>query len=281
MDPRIKDLIEDYNRGGIDRRDFLKKLTIYAGGAAAAMALFPSPDWNSFQENDPDLVTEFIKYQGEAGEMKAYLARPRASKKYPAVVVIHENRGLQPHIMDVNRRMAKEGFLSLAPDGLTPLGGTPENDTNKAVQMIGQLNREQTIKNFVAAVKYLETHPLSNGKVGCTGFCWGGAMTNQVAVNTPSLKAAVPYYGMQPSAEDVAKIKAPVLAHYAENDPGIDKGIPAFEEELKKAGLEYHIYTYPGTQHAFNNDTNPQRYNEEAAKLAWKRTTDFFKEKLK
>jgi carboxymethylenebutenolidase len=281
MDPRINDLIEDYRRGGIDRRDFLKKLTIYAGGAAAAMALFPSPDWSSFQENDPDLVTEFIKYQGEAGEMKAYLARPKASKKYPAVVVIHENRGLQPHIMDVNRRMAKEGFLSLAPDGLTPLGGTPENDTNKAVQMIGQLNREQTIKNFVAAVKYLETHPLSNGKVGCTGFCWGGAMTNQVAVNTPSLKAAVPYYGMQPSAEDVAKIKAPVLAHYAENDPGIDKGIPAFEEELKKAGLEYHIYTYPGTQHAFNNDTNPQRYNAEAAKLAWKRTTDFFKEKLK
>ncbi len=281
MDPRIKDLIEDYKRGGIDRRDFLKRLTIYAGGAAAAMALFPSPDWSSFQENDPDLVTEFIKYQGEAGEMKAYLARPKASKKYPAVVVIHENRGLQPHIMDVNRRMAKEGFLSLAPDGLTPLGGTPENDTNKAVQMIGQLNREQTIKNFVAAVKYLETHPLSNGKVGCTGFCWGGAMTNQVAVNTPSLKAAVPYYGMQPSAEDVAKIKAPVLAHYAENDPGIDKGIPAFEEELKKAGVEYHIYTYPGTQHAFNNDTNPQRYNEEAAKLAWKRTTDFFKEKLK
>jgi carboxymethylenebutenolidase len=281
MDTRIKDLFEDYKRGGIDRRDFLKRLTIYAGGAAAAMALFPSQDWSSFQENDPDLVTEFIKYQGETGEMKAYLARPKASKKYPAVIVIHENRGLQPHIMDVNRRMAKEGFLSLAPDGLTPLGGTPENDTTKAAQMIGQLNREQTIKNFVAAVKYLETHPLSNGKVGCTGFCWGGAMTNQVAVNTPSLKAAVPYYGMQPSAEDVAKIKAPVLAHYAENDPGIDKGIPAFEEELKKAGVEYHIYTYPGTQHAFNNDTNAQRYNAEAAKLAWKRTTDFFKEKLK
>jgi len=281
MDPRINDLIEDYKQGGIDRRDFLKKLTIYAGGTAAAMTLFPSADWSSFQENDPDLVTEFIKYQGEAGEMKAYLARPKASKKYPAVVVIHENRGLQPHIMDVNRRMAKEGFLSLAPDGLTPLGGTPENETDKAVQMIGQLNREQTIKNFVSAVKYLETHPLSNGKVGCTGFCWGGAMTNQVAVNTPSLKAAVPYYGMQPSAEDVAKIKAPILAHYAENDPGIDKGIPQFEEELKKAGLEYHIYTYPGTQHAFNNDTNPQRYNEQAAKLAWKRTIDFFKEKLK
>ncbi|MBA4323112.1 MAG: carboxymethylenebutenolidase, partial [Odoribacter sp.] len=248
MDERITGLIDNYNRGVIDRREFLKKLTLYAGSTAAALAFIPTGeanDWEAPQENDPDLVTEFIKYQGETGAVKAYLARPKKTKKYPAVIVIHENRGLQPHIMDVTRRMAKEGFLSLAPDGLSPLGGTPENDMAKAGTMIRELIPEQTTKNFVAAVKYLETHPHSNGKVGCTGFCWGGAMTNQVAVNAPSLKAAVPYYGRQPLAEDVAKIQAPVMAHYAENDAGINAGIPAFEEALKKANIEYRIFTYP------------------------------------
>jgi carboxymethylenebutenolidase len=286
MDKRITSLIDDYRRGGIERRGFLKKLAVYAGSTAAAMAFIPIleekyTNGNMLQEDDPDLVTEFIKYPGETGEVRAYLARPKAAKKYPAVIVIHENRGLQPHILDVNRRMAKEGFLSLAPDGLSPLGGTPDNDVDKAMTLIRELNAEQTTKNFVAAVKYLETHPLSNGKVGCTGFCWGGAMTNQVAVNAPTLKAAVPYYGRQPVAEDVAKIKSPVMAHYAENDAGIDQGIPAFEEALKKANIEYQIFIYPGTQHAFNNDTNPERYNEQAAKLAWKRTVEFLKEKLK
>jgi carboxymethylenebutenolidase len=280
MEQRINELIEDYRHGNVDRRDFLKKLTLLAGSTAAAMALFPSADWGTVQEDNADLVTEFIKYKSESGEIKAYMAGPKVQKKYPAVIVIHENRGLQPHIMDVTRRMAREGFLSLAPDGLSPLGGTPENDTTKAAELIGKLDQQQTIKNFVAAVKYLETNPLSNGKVGCTGFCWGGGMTNQVAVNAPSLKAAVPYYGNQPTPEDVAKIKAPVLAHYAETDDRINKGIPTFEEALKKNGIEYHIFTYPGTQHAFNNDTSPQRYNEQAAKLAWKRTVDFFKEKL-
>lgn len=281
MEEKITTLIDDYKRGGIDRREFLKKMALYAGSTAAVTALLPYGEWKSLQENDQDLVTEFIKYQGETGEVMAFLARPAAKKKYPAVIVIHENRGLQPHIMDVTRRMAKEGFLSLAPDALSPLGGTPENDTAKAATMIRELKPDQTTKNFVAAVKYLETHPLSNGKAGCTGFCWGGAMTNQVAVNAPTLKAAVPYYGRQPVAEDVPKIKAPVLAHYAENDAGINAGIPAFEEALKKAGIEYQIFIYPGTQHAFNNDSNPERYNEEAAKLAWKRTIDFFREKLK
>lgn len=280
MDKKIDNLINDYRRGGIDRREFLKKLTLYAGSTAAAMSLLPSADWSSLQENDPDLLTEFIKYPGATGEMKAYLARPKASKKYPAVIVIHENRGLVPHIRDVNRRMAKEGFLSLAPDALSPVGGTPDDITNVG-DLFKQLKSEETTKNFVAAVKYLKTHPNSNGKVGCTGFCWGGAMTNQVAVNSPDLNAAVPYYGRQPSAEDVAKIKSPVMAHYAENDQGINAGIPAFEEALKKAGIEYHIFSYPGTGHAFNNDSNPTRYNEQAAKLAWKRTVDFFKEKLK
>ena len=281
MEKKVTDLVNNYRLGKIERRDFLKKLTAIAGSTAAAIAMIPATDWSSLEESDQDLFTEFIKYPGETGEIRAYLARPESTKKYPAVIIIHENRGLQPHILDVTRRMAKEGFLSLAPDGLSPLGGTPENDVNKATSMIRELKSDQTTKDFVAAVKYLETHPLSTGKVGCTGFCWGGAMTNQVAVNSPTLKAAVPYYGRQPVAEDVAKIKAPVMAHYAENDQGIDQGIPAFEEALKKAKIEYQIFIYPGTQHAFNNDTSPERYNEQAAKLAWKRTVEFFKEKLK
>jgi carboxymethylenebutenolidase len=226
-------------------------------------------------------VTEFIKYQGETGEMRGFLARPKAGKKYPAVLVIHENRGLQPHIQDVTRRMAKEGFLALAPDALSPLGGTPENDQDKAVKMIGQLDYDKTVKNFVAAVKYLKTQPLSTGKVGCTGFCWGGGMTNQVAVYSPDLDAAVPYYGKQPTAELVAMIKAPIMAHYAGDDAFINPGIPAFEEALKKGKKEYQIFMYEGAKHAFNNDSNPERYNEKAAKLAWSRTIAFFKEKLK
>jgi carboxymethylenebutenolidase len=176
--------------------------------------------------------------------------------------------------------MAKEGFLTVAPDALTPLGGTPDNNPDKAREMIGQLNNEDTVKNLVAAVKYLETHPLSSGNVGCTGFCWGGGMTNQVAVNAPTLKAAVPYYGRTPAVEDVPKIKAPVLAHYAGDDPGINSGIQAFEDAMKKAGTDYEIFIYDGAKHAFNNDSNPERYNEQAARLAWSRTVAFFKDKL-
>jgi carboxymethylenebutenolidase len=280
MEEKITSLISDYRRGNIDRREFFKKMTAVTGSAVAAMALFQSAELSSPQDTDPDLVTSFIKYPGSTGEMKAYLARPKEDKKYPAVIVIHENRGLVPHIRDVNRRMAKEGFLSLAPDALSPVGGTPEDISNVG-ELFKQLKPEETTRNFVAAVKYLKTHPNSNGKVGCTGFCWGGAMTNQVAVNSPDLNAAVPYYGRQPSTEDVAKIKAPLMAHYAENDQGIDAGIPAFEAALKKNGINYQIFIYPGTQHAFNNDTNPERYNQQAAKLAWKRTVDFFKDKLK
>jgi len=283
MDNHIKIIYEEYKSGRSSRRDFLRKLVMYTGSAAAAMAVLPAlgeqiTDPGELQDF-PGLVTEFIKYPGATCDMRAYLARPAEPKKYPAVIVIHENRGLVPHIQDVNRRMAREGFLSLAPDALSPVGGTPD-DVSNVGELFKKLNNEDTVKNFVAAVKYLETHPNSNGKVGCTGFCWGGAMTNQVAVNAPTLKAAVPYYGRQPAVEDVPKIKAAIMAHYAENDPGINAGIPAFEEALKKANIEYKIFMYPGTQHAFNNDTGP-RYNEEAAKLAWQRTVEFFKEKLK
>jgi carboxymethylenebutenolidase len=285
MDQKITTLYEDYRKGLTNRRQFVRKLAVVAGSSAAAMAMLPILDemspGNSAVQSDPDLISEFIKYPGETGDIKAFLARPKAGNKFPAVLIIHENRGLQPHIQDVTRRMAKEGFLALAPDALYPLGGTPENDQDKAVSMIGQLDKEKTIKNFVAAVKYLKTQPNSTGKVGCTGFCWGGGMTNQVAVNCPDLDAAVPYYGMQPTADQVPSIKAPIMAHYAGEDARINQGIPAFEEALKKNNKKYQIFMYEGAQHAFNNDSNPERYNEKAAKLAWSRTIAFFKEKLK
>jgi carboxymethylenebutenolidase len=286
MDKKITSLYDDYRQGRTDRRDFIRKLAMVAGSTAAALAMLPVLEENSLKAStslqaDPDLMTEFIKYPGETGDVRGFLAWPKAGKKFPAVIVIHENRGLQPHIQDVTRRMAKEGFLSLAPDALSPLGGTPENDPDKAATMIRELNSEQTTKNFVAAVKYLKTHPLSTGKVGCTGFCWGGGMTNQVAVYAPDLDAAVPYYGMQPPAEQVVLIKAPIMAHYAGDDARINQGIPAFEEALKKEKKEYQIFIYEGAGHGFNNDSNPERYNEKAAKLAWSRTIGFFKEKLK
>jgi carboxymethylenebutenolidase len=284
MNKKITKLYEDYRMRRTTRRDFLKKVAVITGSTAAATALLPvveddrSDILNSSEEQS--VKTEFVKYPGATGDMKCFLAQPEKGKKFPAVIVIHENRGLVPHIQDVTRRMAGEGFLALAPDALTPVGGTPE-DVSNVGELFKKLNNEETVKNFVAAVKYLKTHPLSNGKVGCTGFCWGGAMTNQVAVNAPDLDAAVPYYGRQPSAEDVVKIKAPVMAHYAGDDAGVNAGISAFEEALKKNKKEYQIFIYEGAKHAFNNDSNPERYNEKAAKLAWQRTTDFFKDKLK
>ncbi len=293
MDNKINDLFAGYKRGEVTRRDFLKKLTLYTGSVAAATALLsfaneanaPLAEANSSADTDgkkdkSGVVTEFITYPGASGEMKAFLARPAKKKKYPAVIVVHEIFGLNKHIRDVVQRFAQEGFLTIAPDALSSQGGTPD-DNSKAASMIRELDGEITKKNYVAAVKYLKTHPLSAGKVGCTGFCWGGAMTNQVAVNEPELDAAVPYYGTTPASEDVPKIKAPILAHYAGDDARINEGIPAFEEALKKAGKEYQIFIYKGAKHAFNNDSNPERYHAEAAKLAWERTIAFFKEKLK
>lgn len=284
MEKKISELYEDYREGRTSRRQFLKKLALVAGSTAAAVALMPVLEDNHIKAagkyvQEDGLITKFVKYPGVTGEMQAFFARPEKGDKFPAVIVIHENRGLVPHIQDVTKRMASEGFLALAPDALSPVGGTPE-DISNVRELFGKLNSEETTKNFVAAVKYLKTHPKSNGKVGCTGFCWGGGITNEVAVNAPDLDAAVPYYGRQPSAGDVAKIKAPVMAHYAGNDERINAGIPAFEEALKKNNIEYQIFMYPGAGHAFNNDTNPDRYNEEAAKLAWSRTVAFFKEKL-
>jgi len=231
------------------------------------------------EREDTRLYVEDIKYPGETGDVLAHFARPKGDMKLPGVVVIHENRGLNPHTEDVARRVALEGFLAIAPNALSPLGGTPE-DADEARSLMQKLDSQATIKNYVAAVEYLKTHPRSTGKVGVTGFCWGGGVTNQVAVNSPDLVAAVPFYGRQPAPEDVPKIKASLLVHYAGDDERINEGIPAFEAALKKASVDYKIFMYEGAKHAFFNDTSP-RYHEEAAKLAWERTIAFFKQKLK
>ena len=285
MNPEIVDLYERYSQGLLDRREFLRRLAVVAGCTAAAGVVLPFLERNSAwaqitAKDDARLISEYVKYAGETGDVRAYFARPKGDAKLAGVVVIHENRGLNAHIEDVTRRFALEGFLALAPDALSPLGGTPE-DSEKAPALLGQLDKEKNTKNFVAAAKYLRTHPLSTGKVGVVGFCWGGAMANQVAVHSPDLVAAVPYYGAAPAAEDVPKIKASLLLHYAGIDERINAGVPAFEAALKAATKDYKLYMYEGAQHAFNNDMAPTRYNKDAAQLAWQRTIAFLKEKLK
>jgi carboxymethylenebutenolidase len=269
----------------LDRRGFLKSLSIIVGGTAAAGSLLFPPKRRCamaaiVSKDDPRVHTEDVEFQGATGKVSAKLSRPKGGAKLPGVLVISENRGLNAHIEDVARRMALEGFLALAPDPLSPVGGTPP-DQDKAIALIGQLDQQSTIKNFVAAVQYLKTNSASNGKVGVVGFCWGGGMANQLAVNSPDVAAAVPYYGKQPAAQDVPKIKASLLLHYAGQDEGINSGIPAYVDALEKAHVDYRLYLYEGAQHAFNNDTNTPRYNKEAADLAWARTIAFLKERLK
>ncbi|MBA7598287.1 Carboxymethylenebutenolidase [subsurface metagenome] len=230
-------------------------------------------------KEDPRLHVEDIKYPGETGDVHAHFARPKGDEKLPGVVVIPEVWGLVPHIEDVARRIALEGFLAIAPDPLSPLGGTPE-DGDEARKLMRELDGVETTKNLVAAVEYLKTHPQSTGKVGVTGFCWGGGMTNQVAVNSPDVQAAAPFYGRQPASEDVPKIKASLLVHYAGDDERINAGIPEFEAALKEASVDYEIFMYEGAKHGFFNDTS-QRHHEEASKIAWERTKAFFREKLK
>jgi carboxymethylenebutenolidase len=285
MDSKIIDLHDDYLHGLIDRRTFMKKLTIIAGSVAAANLLMGLLKNNYAQaevvaKDNPRLASEALQYQSATGKVRASFSRPKGDSKLPGVVVIHENRGLNPHIEDVNRRVALEGFLALAPDALSPLGGTPA-DSDQARTMIRSLDKKATLGNYVAAVQFLRTHSMSTGRVGVVGFCWGGGMANQLAVNDPQLSAAVPFYGRQPAAEDVPKIKASLLLHYAGLDERINKGIPAYEAALKAAGIDYKMYVYEGAKHAFNNDTNAARYNRDAAQLAWKRTISFLTEKLK
>ena len=285
MNQKTNDLYDQYTKGALDRREFLQQLTILAGSFAAANALLVSlenkhAEAEMVPKDDPRLNMEYTNYPGATGEVRAGLARPKGDAKLPGVIVVHQNKGLEPHIEDVNRRMALEGFLAMAPDALSPLGGTPD-DLDKAKSLMRHLDKQSTIKNYTAAVKYLKTHPKSTGKVGVIGFCWGGGIANQMAVNSPDLGAAVPYYGNQPASEDVPKIKASLLLHYAGNDQRINKGIPAFEAALKAASVDYKIYMYEGTKHAFNDDTRADRYNKEAAQLAWQRTISFLKANLK
>ncbi|MBC3785286.1 dienelactone hydrolase family protein [Spirosoma utsteinense] len=284
MDQRIINLFDEYTHKPLKRADFLKRLASLTGSMAAAIAVLPLLEVNYAQaatvpDQDDRIKTESVTFPGADTIMKGYLARPAAAGKYPAVVVIHENRGLNPHIEDIARRVALAGFVALAPDALSAAGGTPADETQMR-ELFGKLDPTVTRTNFVNAVEYLKTRPDSTGSVGCVGFCWGGAMANQLAIHAPGLKAAVPFYGRQPDAVDVPKIKAAVQLHYGGLDERVNAGIPAYEEALKKAGIPYELYIYEGAQHAFNNDTAPTRYNEAAAKLAWERTMKFLKEKL-
>ncbi|HEX7906419.1 MAG TPA: dienelactone hydrolase family protein [Chitinophagaceae bacterium] len=283
MDQRIINLYDEYTHKPLSRHEFLRRLALLAGGTAAAMTLLPMLEVNyahAAVTADDDLFTEHITYAGINGEMAAYVARPKDEKKYAAVVVIHENRGLNAHIEDVTRRAAKAGYLAIAPNALAPLGGTPANE-DEARTKFQELKAEDSLQNFIRVFDYLKTRKDYNGKAGCVGFCWGGAMSNSLAVNVPSLKAAVAFYGRQPTAEEVSKIKAAVQLHYGSLDERVNAGIPAYEEALKKNNVTYEIYMYEGANHAFHNDTAPTRYNEAAAKLAWQRTIDFFGKHLK
>ncbi|QRM27199.1 dienelactone hydrolase family protein [Microvirga sp. VF16] len=284
MDQRIIDLYDDFTHGGMSRRSFIDKLAALAGSTAAATALLPILQNNYAQaqtipENDPRITAETVDIPGAQG-LKGYLVKPKdASGKLPTVIVIHENRGLNPHIKDVTRRMAAEGFIALGLDYISPMGGTPA-DEDKGREMIGQLKQPDVIAYGKAAVAYLKGRPDSNGKVGAIGFCWGGGAVNNLAVNEPNLNAGVAYYGGQPRAEDVPKINAAMMMHYGGLDERINAGIPAYEAALKQAGKTYEIYVYEGANHAFNNDTNAARYDKDAADEAWSRTVGFLKKNL-
>ncbi|MFZ0100150.1 MAG: YghX family hydrolase, partial [Gemmobacter sp.] len=259
------------------------KFTV-GGMTAVAILSAMSPNYALAQQvpaSDPDITVEYITYPSPKGhgEVRGYLARPAsASGKLPAVVVVHENRGLNPYIEDVARRVAKAGYIALAPDGLTSVGGYPGND-DKGRELQQQVNPEKLMNDFFAAIEFLMAHEATTGKVGIIGFCYGGGVSNAAAVAYPELACAVPFYGRQPAAADVARIKAPVLLHYAELDTRINEGWPAYEAALKAAGVTYEAHIYPGVNHGFHNDTTP-RYDEAAAKLAWQRTLDWFAKHL-
>lgn len=283
MDQRIIKLYDSFTHGGMSRREFLDRLTTLTGSAAAAAALpFLQNDyaWAAIvAENDPRLATERVTYDSSKGKINGYLVRPTSKGRRPAIIVIQENRGLNPHIEDVARRLAVEGYLVFAPDLLSVSGGTPD-DEDKARELHARTNPEDITAAAVAAVPFILAHPESDGNVGVVGFCFGGGVANRMAAARPELKAVAVYYGLQIPAEQVAAIRAPLLLHYAELDERVNAGIPAFEAALKANGKRYTIYMYPGVNHAFNNDTGAARYNKEAADLAWERTVAFFKEHL-
>lgn len=287
FDPRVLKLFDRYVHGDLSRRGFLDSAAKFAIGGATATGLLAalSPRFAEAEqvaENDARISARYIEIPSPQGYgiVRGYLVKPAKAKgKLPTILVIHENRGLNPHITDIARRFALDNFIAFAPDALFPLGGYP-GDEDKARELFPKLDQEKTREDFLAAAAYLKTLPEGNGKVGATGFCYGGGVTNFLATRIPDLAAAVPFYGQQPNAEDAAKIKAPLLLHYAGADDRINAGWPAFEAALKAANVKYEAYIYPGVQHGFNNDTTP-RYDEAAAKLAWQRTVDFFNKYLR
>jgi carboxymethylenebutenolidase len=283
VDQRVIDLYDSFTHGLIDRRAFLDRLAEIAGSSAAALALLLllQNDYARAAIVAPDdarLTIDTASYDARGTRINGYLARLKAKGKRPAVIVVHENRGLNPHIQDIARRLALDGFLAFAVDMLSPLGGTP-SDEDKARDMIGTLNAAETARRIAAAVPFLERHAESTGNVGIVGFCWGGGMVNRVAVLAPALKAGVAYYGMQVPADQVKAIRAPLLLHYAGLDPRINAGIAAYEAALKANNKRFTIYVYPDVNHAFNNDTS-SRYDKPTAELAWSRTVAFFKANL-
>jgi carboxymethylenebutenolidase len=282
----VFDLYDDYAHNRIERRDFIEKLSIYAVGGLTVSSLmsFLMPDYKGaiqIAPQDARLHSEYINYpspQG-GGTIKALLSKPvDAKKKLGGIVVVHENRGLNPHIADVARRAALAGFVSLAPDALTPLGGYPGTD-DEGRELQAKRDRNEMLEDFIAAFRFLKEHKDCNGKVGVVGFCFGGWIANMMAVRLPDLAAAVPFYGGQPPVEDVPKIKAPLLLHYAALDTRVNEGWPAYEKALKENKKKYSAYIYLETNHGFHNDTTP-RYDKAAAELAWNRTVDFFKKEL-
>lgn len=282
----VFDLYDDYAHSRINRRDFMEKLSLYAVGGLTVTGLmsFLMPDYNNriqVRADDPRIVSEYIHYNADkgGGDIKALLSKPAdLKKKVGGVVVVHENRGLNPYIEDVGRRVAVAGFVSIAPDALTPLGGYPGDD-DKGREMQAKRDKNEMIEDFISAFEYLRKHPDCNGKIGVVGFCYGGGVANTMAVRLPDLAAAVPFYGAQPAKEDVPKIKAPLLLQYAGLDTRITDGWPAYEAALKENNKEYTAYIYPNVNHGFHNDTTP-RYDKAAAELAWQRTIEFFTKKL-
>jgi carboxymethylenebutenolidase len=284
LDQRIIDLYDRFTHGGMTRRSFFDRLTQLAGSAAAATALLPFLQNDYAQaaiiaNNDARLVTERAGYDSPKGPINGYLARAKAKGKRPAVIVIHENRGLTPHLEDVARRLAVEGFLALAPDLLSVAGGTPANE-DQARDLHTAANKDDMLAAAVAAIPFMDQHAESTGKVGAVGFCYGGGVVNQMAALSAELDAAVPYYGSQVPAAQVPNIRAALLLQYAENDPRINAGVEAYEAALKANNKKYVKHVYPGTQHSFNNDLGAARYNKAAADLAWQRTVEFFREHL-
>ena len=284
MDQRIINLFDEYTHAPLSRKEFLDRLGKLAGGTALALAALSvlEPGYSQAATVTPenaDLEAEEVSWIGDGSPMRGYLVHPKGRKKRGAVVVIHENRGLTPHIKDVTRRVAQAGYLALGVDALSPLGGTPA-DEDKGRELIGQLDPTKNLNNYLKALDYLRARPDCTGRTGAVGFCWGGGLVNQLAVHDPKLDAGVAYYGLQPKAEDVPQIKAAMMLHYGGLDQRINAGIPAYETALKTAGTKYELFVYEGVNHAFNNDTSPARYNAEAAKLAWERTLRLFKEKL-